>query len=230
MPAQHFVMMNERGCGDYYGIAYHGWVTTHIDSLCHVWDEGGMWQGRDPKVEITSNGVRFGGIQNWRQGITTRGVLLDVPRFRGEPFVTLERPVTAAELEQVAKAQGVTVEPGDALIVHSGREAYQQANPEWSGYRPPNPGLDASCLVFLREHDIAVLVWDMMDALPDSYGLSWGMHSALYRFGVALVANSLLQPLAEACAEEGRYEFMLTLAPLPVVGGTGSPVNPLALF
>lgn len=230
VPAQHWLRIGDNGVVDYYGIAYHGYVTTHVDALCHVWDEHGMWNGRDPKVEVTTQGAQYGAIHHWRDGITTRGVLLDVPRFRGEPSVTLEKPVHGDELEAIAEAQGVTVGPGDALVVYSGREAWQRAHPDWSGYRPPSPGLHASCLPFLRDHDVAVLVWDLMDAMPNDYGIPWTMHAALFAYGVALVDNALLEPLARACAEEGRYEFMLTLAPLPVIGGTGSPVNPLALF
>ena len=169
----------------------------------------------------------------WETGILTRGVLLDVPRHRGEPHVTLERPVHGWELEEVAKAQGVVVEPGDALIVYSGREAYQAQHPdEFLGSRDgqPVPGLHASCMPFIRDHDVSLLVWDMMDARPNEYGLPWSMHGVLYSYGVALLDNALLQPLAEACAEEGRYEFLLIVAPLKVPGGTGSPVNPLAVF
>ena len=230
MPATHWLRVMDTAVVDHIGISYHGYVTTHVDALCHVWDESGMWNGRDPKVEVTSQGARFGGIQHWRDGITTRGVLLDVPKFRGEPSVTIEKPVHGSELEAIAKAQGVEVEPGDALVVYSGREAWQAANPTWSGYRPPSPGLHASCLPFVRDHDVAVLAWDLMDAAPNEYGMTWTMHGAIFAYGVALVDNALLQPLAEACAEEGRYEFMLTFAPLPVIGGTGSPINPIALF
>ena len=230
MPATHWLRVMDTAVVDHIGISYHGYVTTHVDALCHVWDESGMWNGRDPKVEVTSQGARFGGIQHWRDGITTRGVLLDVPKFRGEPSVTIEKPVHGSELEAIAKAQGVEVEPGDALVVYSGREAWQAANPTWSGYRPPSPGLHASCLPFVRDHDVAVRVWDLMDAAPNEYGMTWTMHGAIFAYGVALVDNALLQPLAETCAEEGRYEFMLTFAPLPVIGGTGSPINPIALF
>jgi kynurenine formamidase len=90
--------------------------------------------------------------------------------------------------------------------------------------------LHASCLPFLRDHDVAVLVWDLLDAAPTEYDIPWTVHGALYAYGVALLDNALLQPLAEACAQEKRYEFMLVVAPLKVVGGTGSPVNPIALF
>jgi kynurenine formamidase len=229
-PAQNFFRVGEIGVVDYIGLIYHGHVTTHVDALCHVWDGDGMWNGRDPKVEVTSTGARFGSIDHWRDGITTRGVLLDVPAYRGVPSVTIETPVHGWELEAIAEKQGVEVGPGDALVVYSGRENWQAAHPDWSGYRPPSPGLHASCLKYLRDHDVAVLAWDMMDAAPNEYGVPWTMHAAIYAYGVALVDNALLQPLAEACAEEGRYEFMLTLAPLPIVRGTGSPVNPLALL
>ena len=234
-PAQHFVQVmghsgTAGGATDYYGISYHGYQATHIDALCHVWDEGGMWNGRDPYREIRSQGTRYGGVENWREGIVTRGVLLDIPRFRGDPFVTMERPVHGWELEDVAAAQGIRLEPGDALLVYSGREAWQASSPEWNPYGAERPGLHASCLPFVRDNDIALLGWDLMDASPNEYGIPWTMHGALFAYGVALLDNCLLQPLAEACAEEGRYDFMLTVAPLPVVGGTGSPANPLAMF
>jgi len=234
MPAQHFMRIMSNGQGgaalDYYGLVYHGYVTTHIDALCHVWDEDGLWNGRDPQREIDTQGARWGGIEQWRDGIVTRGVLLDVPKHRGAASVTLETPVHGWELEAVARAQGVSLEPGDALCVYSGREAWQAANPAWSGYRPPSPGLHASCLPFLRDYDVSVLVWDLMDVNPNEYGIPWTVHGAIFAYGVGLVDNALLQPLAEACAAEGRYEFLLTIAPLLVVGGTGSPVNPIALF
>ena len=232
LPAQHFLQMHQHAVTDYYGIVYHGYVTTHVDALCHVWDEEGMWGGRVAKdvIDTMLLGTRWGGIEHWRDGVTTRGVLLDVPKHRGEPYVTVEKPVHGAELAAIAKAEGIELEPGDALVVYSGREAYQAEHPEWSGYRPPSPGLHASCLPFLRDNDVSVLAWDLMDAMPNEYGLPWTVHGAIFAYGIALLDNSLLQPLAEACAAEGRYEFMLTFAPIPVVGGTGSPVNPIALF
>jgi len=235
-PAQHFVQYGPlRGNGgggatDYYGISYHGYQATHIDALCHVWDEGGMWGGRNPEVEIRPQGTRWGGIEHWRDGIITRGVLLDVVRHRGGAHATAATPVHGWELEDVAKAQGVTLAPGDALLVYSGRELFHRLTPDWNPYAGERPGLHMTCLPFIRDNDVALLGWDLMDASPNEYDLPWPVHGALYSYGVALLDNCLLEPLAAACAEEGRYEFMLTVAPLPVVGGTGSPANPLALF
>jgi kynurenine formamidase len=217
------------GVIDFYGISYHGQAATHIDALCHVWDDDGLWNGRSPDV-VAADGTQWGSIQNWSQGIVTRGVLLDVPKYRGEPYVPQGRPVTAADLEAAAKSQGVEVRPGDALCVYSGREAHDRAEPQpWGTPGIPRPGLHASCLKFIREHDASLLVWDMMDEEREE-ACPWGTHSAIFSFGVALVDNSLLEPLAAVCAEEGRYEFMLMLCPLVVEGGTGSPLNPIAMF
>jgi len=233
-PAHHYMDTGTRPFGggaarDYYGIFYHGQSSTHLDSLCHTWDAGGMWNGRSPKEEITFTGAEWGAITNWSSGIITRGVLLDVPRFRGQPFVTHEQPVHGWELEDIARAQGVTIEPGDALMVYSGREAWNRVNPVW-GSSFTRPGLHASCLPFIRDHDVSLLVWDMMDHQPNGYDLPWSVHGVLFAYGVGLVDNALLEPLATACAEEGRFDFMFMALPLVVVGGTGSPINPIALF
>ncbi len=234
-PAQQFLFVMDRpnGAGaamDYYGVSYHGTATTHIDALCHVWDSGGMWDGKTPDDILGFNGASYGTVDEWSDGILTRGVLLDVPRHRGTEYVTLDAPVHGWELDDIAAAQGVEIEPGDAVMVYSGREAYARDNGgNWAG-EESRPGLHASCLRFVRDADISVLGWDMMDASPNEYGLAWSVHGVIFAYGVALLDNSLLEPLANACAEEGRYEFMLTINPLNVVGGTGSPVNPIAVF
>ena len=238
-PAQHYMQVIERELGDgggaldYYGIFYHGRAATHIDALCHVWGTDGMWNGRDPRKEVGYDGAKFGAIDKWADGIMTRGVLLDIPRLRGEPYVTQEKPVHGWDLEDAAKAQGVTIEPGDAIAVYCGREKWQEAHPEdvYGTINPKRkPGLHASCLPFLRDNDVSVLAWDMMDHQPEGYEISLPVHAAIFAYGIALLDNCLLQPLAEACQEEGRYEFMLTVAPLKVAGGTGSPANPVAAF
>ena len=232
-PTQHFMRKSPRGdtgagvVVDYYGFIYHGSVVTHVDALCHMWDKDGMWQGRDPDVEVNTQGAHFGDITAWSGGIITKGVLIDVPRHRGEPHVQADQPVHGWELEEIAEAQGLTVEPGDALLVHSGWEAYNEAGRPGG---PARPGLHISCAKFIRDHDVALLCWDLMDASPNEYDVPFTMHGVLFNYGVALLDNALLEPLAATCAEEGRYEFMFMALPLNVARGTGSPVNPIAMF
>jgi hypothetical protein len=241
LPAQHYMKIVPRGkggfAGDYYGIFYHGVASTHIDALCHTWDEQAMWNGRDPKKEITFEGATFGSIDHWSDGIITRAVMLDVPRHRGVPCVTEDTPVHGWELDDILAKRKLTLEPGDAVCVYSGREAWQAQDPEkpyskvfQPGATLTRPGLHVSCLPFLRDHDVSILVWDMLDHLPIGYDIPWAVHACLFAYGCALLDNALLEPLARACVEEGRDEFMLVISPLRVIGGTGSPANPLAVF
>ena len=232
-PEQHFMRKSPRGDGsgsvvDYYGFIYHGQTITHIDALCHMWDDDGMWQGRDPDVEVTTRGAAFGSIDAWSDGIVTRGVLIDVPRHRGVSHVTPDRPVHGWEVEEIMRAEGVDVEPGDALLVYSGKDAFVAAGGTYGG--GDRPGLSVTCAKFIRDHDVALLGWDMMDARPDPYGLTFPVHGVLFNYGVALLDNALLEPIANACAEEERYEFMFMALPLNVARGTGSPANPIAMF
>ncbi len=118
------------------------------------------------------------------------------------------------ELDDILSARRIRLEPGDAVCVYSGREAWQEHEPRAAyskpfGPAPSRPGLHISCLPFLRDHDVSVLVWDMLDHLPIGYDVPWAVHAALFAYGVALLDNALLEPLAQACVEEGRDEFML---------------------
>ena len=231
-PAQHFLRATPDFSVDYIGLLFHGYATTHVDALCHVFWEGKMYNGK-PATDVTSLGARSGSVDAWKTGITTRGVLIDIPRFRGEPFVTIEKPVRAWELHDAAAAQGSPLKPGDAVIVYSGRGAYFAANPNAVPGAAPSPGLHVDTVPYLKENDAAILGWDQMDATPSGYevfrGLSVHILTIVFA-GMPLLDNAYLEPLAEACREEQRWEFLLTINPLNVRGGTGSPVNPVAIF
>lgn len=241
-PAQHYMMRWIResdpragSATDYYGMAYHGQAYTHLDALCHQWDKNGMWGGRDPQEHIRIEGVSWAGVDQWCDGIVCRGVLLDVAGYRRTPYVVA--PVHGDELAEIARAQGVELRPGDAIAVHCGREAFDRSEPvPWGtkGAHPEfddvRPGLHASCLWFFRDVDCAVLAWDMLDYRPTGYSLPFTVHGAIFSLGMALIDNALLEELAEHCRATDRYEFMLVTSPLVVAGGTGSPVNPIAIF
>jgi kynurenine formamidase len=222
---------------DFVGLESHGHTTTHLDALCHLWDRHGIYNQRDPEEEISFRGARFGGIEAWSGGIFTRAVFLDVPRHRGISYVDHGDPVHGWELDEIASSSTCSIEPGDAVCVYSGREAWQRANPDrpygfWtdSSGKITKPGLHATCLEFLRDHDVSVLVWDMLDEWPIPYDIPWTVHGAIHAYGLALLDNALLEPLAEACQDEGRDDMLLVVAPLVFKGGTGSAVNPLAIF
>ena len=214
----------------FFGPLYHGTAGTHMDALCHQWVDHEMWNGRNSDECVTDQSAEWGSIHHWKEGIITRGVLLDVLKHRGGQFVTMDKPVQGWELEDIVKKEGLTLEPGDALVVNCGRDV---SDPPWESTdkrQEGRAGLHGSCLKFIRQSDCCLLVWDMKDHTPNEYGLQWTVGLAAYAYGIAFVDNAYLEPLAKACAEEGRYEFMLTVSPLQVVGGTGSPVNPIALL
>jgi kynurenine formamidase len=209
--------------------AWHSPVLTHIDALCHVWDGDGMWNGRDPREAVTTAGTTWGGVEHWRDGFICRGVLLDVPGYRGVPCVMQERPVHGAELASIAAAQQVEVRPGDAVIVYSGLEAWEDAHGVMDPAR--RPGLHASCLPVIRDWDCALLVWDMQDLTPSGYEVAaWSMHGVLYSYGVGIVDSVVLGPLAAECRRQRAFEFLLLVLPLYIRGGSGSAVNPIAVF
>lgn len=231
-PAQHYLRHTNDFAVDYIGLLFHGYATTHVDALCHIFWEGKMYNGK-PASDVTSIGAKSGAVDAWRTGITSRGVLIDIPRFRGEPFVALGKPVRAWEIEDAAAAQGSPLKPGDAVLIYSGRPAYHAANPSAVPGMPPSPGLHVDTVPYLKQMDAAILGWDQMDASPSGYqvfpGLSVHVLTIVFA-GMPLLDNAFLEPLAEACREENRWEFLLTINPLNVRGGTGSPVNPVAIF
>lgn len=231
-PAQHFVRTGPGFSVDYIGLLFHGYATTHVDALCHIFWEGQMYNGK-PASDVSSIGARSGAVDAWKTGITTRGVLIDIPRLRGEPFVSLDRPVRGWEIEDAAAAQGTPLRPGDAVLVYSGRPAYFAANPGAVPGQSPAPGLHIDTTPVLKAADTAILGWDQMDAQPSGYAVfpTLSVHVITIVFmGLPLLDNAYLDDLAAACREEKRWEFLLTINPLNVRGGTGSPVNPVAIF
>ena len=238
-PVQHWMRSHKfEGGGaatDFYGMSFHGMQNTHLDALCHVWGGQGIYNGRDPDKEITFDGANFGSVDKWADGIVTRGVLVDVPKFRGEPYVTMDRPLHGWEMEDIIRGQGVTLEPGDALVVFCGRGAWEKAHPDTPYAGGPRPGLHASCLPFVRDNDICMIAWDMQECSPSGYDLPFPLghspvHAIIPAYGAAVLDNVQLEELADALRAEGRSEFMLVVSPLKMKGGTGSPVNPIAVF
>ena len=244
-PAQHWMRSRSIGDGgggaasDFYGMLVHGGVNaTHLDALCHVWDKHGIYNGRDPSEAITFDGATFGSVDKWSDGIVTRCILMDIPKLRGEPYVTVEKPVHGWELEDIVRAEGITMEPGDAIAIYCGRQAWEEAhfNTPWGASRSePRPGVHTSCIPFIRDNDICLVAWDMQEGWPTGYEWEFPydyspVHAIIFAYGAAIVDNVALEPLAEALGAEGRSEFMLVLSPLKMAGGTGSPINPIALF
>ena len=219
---------------DYIGIAFHGMASSHIDALCHVFVEGRMYNGH-PATDVKSTGARRNTIMCARDGIVGRGVLLDLPAAADVPFLDPDIEVRIRDLEAAERAHKVKVEEGDILLLRFGRDKRREVVPTSTPEGQKLAGLHAECVDWLHERRVAVLGGDgIHDPLPSGARYEhWPIPihmCALAGMGLHLLDNLDLEDLARAAAEEKRWSFMLTIAPLRVEGGTGSPVNPIALF
>jgi len=237
-PADHEMNVGPSSSGDYVGVAYHGFVNTHIDALCHIFtgavDDGGrIYNDRDPAL-ITPHGALTNSIENWRDGIVTRGVLYDIPRLRGHDYVDPSQPVQGWDLQDWASKVGVEPRDGDAVLIRSGSDSFWAANPTFEFSFPPNtPGNAPSIIEYLYDTNAALLGWDLQEAghRAHEYPARIPIHEVLIPYmGSPILDNANFERLAATCAEYNRYEFLLFVAPLVVNGGTGSPVNPIAIF
>lgn len=242
-PAQHMMVVAGDACTetgipgmesamDFIGVAFHGMAVSHIDALCHVFVKETMYNGFQA-ADVKSTGARRNSIMAAKDGISGRGVLLDIPRLKGVDWLEIGARIAPEDLEAAEESQGVRVHEGDILLIATGRDARRQAMGAWSPLEGL-AGLDARAVSWLHERGVAVLGSDgVSDAIPNADVEGWPMpihQCGIVAIGLHLLDNLRLDALAAACAEHRRWEFFFTLAPLRVKRGTGSPVNPVALF
>jgi kynurenine formamidase len=207
----------------------HGW-STHLDALGHIYTDDIGYNGRRRSEVFTSRGLAVNAITALKDGVFTRGVVLDVAASGGLPWLQPEHVITRVELEQAESAAGVRVEAGDALFVHTGLTARLAADAPGDPDRRAGVGVDA--VLWLRERDVALFGGDCVDVLPgDDPDLPLPLHQlGIGAMGLTLLDWPRLDGVLDLCARLHRYAFLLTVAPLPILGGTGSPVNPIATF
>lgn len=206
--------------------SYHGNIHSHLDSLCHVTYEGQMYNGYSVDT-VDENGCNMLGITDLKEGIMTRGVLMDIARLKGVDYLAPGTAVYIEDLEAWEEQAGIKIGPGDVMFVRTGR----WATPDDAG--PGSAGLHASVAPWLRERGVAILGGDYAnDVTPSGVaGNFLPIHQlTIVAMGVRLFDNLDLEAVAEEAARQNRWEFLLTAAPIPVEGGVGSPMNPIATF
>jgi kynurenine formamidase len=230
--AHHMIGTATEGWGaDYFALAPHGFATSHLDALCHVFHEGKIYNGY-PIDTVTAHGATRLGIHHLQAGIVTRGVLLDVPALVGLEALEPGTPIFPEDLEAAEERAALEVRQGDVLFVRTGRWRWRDRHGPWDATNLA-AGLDASCLPWLRARGVAALGSDCVsDVLPSRVeGVPMPIHTvAIVAMGLHLMDNLDFDQLAVACAEVGRWAFFLTVAPLVLRRGTASPVNPIAVF
>ena len=219
---------------DQISMNYHGIAHTHLDSLAHINDNGVFFNGYKPDADtVLKQGHARNSIHNLKNGILTRGILIDIPRLKGVPYLEPGTPIYVEDLEAWEKKAGVKISAGDALFVRTGVWARRKALGPWLRGRAEggrSAGLDPSVIPWLKKRDIAILGSDHPQYVAPA-PLRGAVHDfALLYLGIHLFDNCDLEALADAAAERKRWEFLLTAAPLAIRGGTGSPINPIATF
>ena len=202
---------------DFLGWTYHGLYMTHLDALSHVFFRGQMYNKKSSQLVTTAEGATIQSVEEAGTGVVSRGILADVAKYRGVPWLEAGDAIGPDELKAVLESEGIQPEPGDVLIVRSGfwgKRKAQGPTAVGDGF----PGLHASCAPLLREWDIALLAGDSVnDVLPSGFNvMQFPIHEiGQVGMGLWLLDNCDLEDLSHACASRSRYEFFFSIAPLP---------------
>ena len=201
-------------------VAFHGSTVSHLDALCHAHHEGKVYNGIPLDEVFDETGCTQMGISGLAGGIVTRGVLIDIPRLKGLDALETGTHVYPEDIEAWERRTGVTISAGDAIFLRTGR----QVNNNASGY-------DVTVAPWLKERDVALVGSDGIQDVGQIQGTALPFHKlVLVALGANIFDNMALEALAETAARLNRWEFLLVAAPIPNPGGTGSPLNPLAIF
>jgi kynurenine formamidase len=212
-------------------LPYHGFAYSHLDGLSHYALDDTLFNGHGLSV-LSESGATELGIEGFRDGIVSRGVLVDVPRMRGVDHLQPDEFVTVADLIAWEQQAGVRVAEGDVLLIRTGRWHREEVEGPWSVART-SAGLHPSVALWLHERGVAALGSDGVNDRQPSVvdGLGNPLHLlAIVGMGMPLFDNLDLEDVAAVAASQSRWEFFFIAAPLRVVGGSGSPINPLAVF
>lgn len=234
--------------GDHFGMETHQQEVTHLDCVSHIGSHHGrVYNGRRFEDVATDAGLTFGSIHAQRSGIFTRGILLDVAQALGAEWLDSTHEITPDDLERTEAQAGVRVGPGDVVVVRAGVEAREAAE-GWSPFLA-GPGPDVA--VWLHDRDVAAYTGDAPERVTTVGALVLGRLSpgevderdlvttrfplpfhqiVIPAMGLVLLDHARVEELAANCRDRGRYEFLFVAAPLVMPGGSGSPVNPLAIF
>lgn len=202
-------------------------IGTHIDGLCHAWCEDKLYNGHSSHEITSTAGAKKCGVDKLPP-IVTRGILLDVTLNHYGPL-PVGYSIGRAELEDVAQRAGVVPRRGDAVLIRTGWLEAQADKAARDIDFNSEAGIDEAAALWLAEADVSLIGADnfAIEAMPFPEGEIFPVHQRLLRdYGIPLLEGAVLAPLATS----GVAEFLFVATPMPIVGGTGSPVAPVAIF
>ena len=217
---------------DRYAVSYHGYSHSHMDALCHILYKDQTYNGYPRATVNTDKGCTKLGIDNLKQGLITKAVLLDIPRLKGVPYLEPGTAVYQEDVEAWEKMSGAKIQSGDVILLRTGRWARRDKVGPWAVGRSA-AGFHASIIPFIKARGVAIVGSDAASEVSPSMvqGVALPVHTLLITaLGVNILDNQDLEAVAEVAAKLKRWEFMITINPMPVTGGTGSPMNTIATF
>lgn len=210
-------------------LAFHGATVTHLDGLSHIFWDGQMYNGKPAELVNAQQGASHFAVTELGDGIVTRGVLMDIPALDGRPWLEPGEGVFPEHLEAAEERQGVRVSTGDIVLLRTGKGRRQREEQD----PPSSGGWHVASLPWLHEREVAVIGADTAQEAgsPGYEAIGVPVHMiAMVAMGVHLIDNCDLEALARTCERLNRWEFFLSIQPLRLEGGTGSAVNPVAVF
>jgi kynurenine formamidase len=218
------------GANDVTTVAYHGYAHSHMDAFCHRTYNGQMYNGI-PVSEITEKACNAGSIYNFKDGVITRGILMDIPRLKGVDYLEPGTRIYPEDLDAWVKQAHLKIEPGDAILIRTGKWARRDAKGPWDASQLA--GLYMTCAKWLHNHDAAILGSDAAEDVHPSgiEGITEPIHAlVLIAMGMPIFDNLDLEAVSKEAAKRNRWSFLVTASPAAIPGATGSVLNPIATF
>ena len=216
---------------DFYGVAYHGSMHTHVDGLTHITHNGQLYNGFSTAT-ISDKGATKLGVEKWKEGIIGRAVLVDLPYLTGQNYLPSGTPIYAETLQAFEAKTGIKFQPGDILLLYTGRWKEWNTKPHWEPFSRLT-GLHFTAMRYLHQKQIMVLGSDgINDVFPSGHPKeSAPVHKlALVAMGMPLLDNLNLDEAAVVARKRQRWTFYFMASPLVVKGGTGAPINPILMY
>ena len=206
---------------------------TQWDSLAHIFYDGKMYNGYDMKL-VSGAGAKKNSVTVFKDKAVGRGVLLDIPRYKGRKWLEPGEAIFVEDLEGAAAKEGVKIQAGDFLLIRTGQIAQCRDRKDWGDYAGGDaPGLSVTVGPWVHQKQIASFATDTWgtevrpNETPDVFQ---PLHMILLVYGGLLIGEIFdLEELAADCARDGRYEFLFVAPPLTITGAVGSPINPQAI-
>jgi kynurenine formamidase len=237
----HMTMLNDIALGDsgdirflldFMGMEPHGDAHSHIDALCHVIYRGRCYNGMPIEDVANSLGATKQTMDVAKDGLASRGILLDVPKLRGTAWVEPGEAIMPEEFLAAEEAAGTRLRQGDILFFRTGHARKRLDEGPWDA-ASSKAGLHTSVMPILHDRQVAAIGYDGDgETVPSNCeGVKYPIHAiGVAAMGMYFLDSLFFEDLADACRREGRSEFMCVIAPIRLAAGTGVPVNPIAIF